>query len=62
MAIPSKKVEVDVGQMTDIIAKVMTQSSITDLLHRQPILTMAFTLFGAEIISTMFDIEEDSNG
>ena len=54
-----KEVLITPQQMTGAIHKVTTSDRLKPLVDKAPILSLAFTLFGAELMKTIFDIQEE---
>lgn len=56
----AKKVEITPEQMTRALHEVTTGERLKPLMAKAPVLSIAFSLFGAELIKVLFDKEENN--
>lgn len=55
-----KEVKVTPEQVTRIIHEIVTGKRMEPIMKKAPVLSLAFTLFGAEFMRILFDIKEDT--
>lgn len=55
-----KEIRVTPEQMTRAINEVVSGNRMKPIMAKAPILSMAFTLFGAELIRILFKVKEDT--
>jgi hypothetical protein len=56
-----KEVTVTPEQMTRISHEIITGMRINPIIDKAPILSLAFTMFGAELTRILFNSKEDTN-
>jgi hypothetical protein len=54
-----KQITITPQQMTEVIHKVTSGDRIKPIMDKAPVLSLAFTLFGAELMRILFDIKEE---
>lgn len=55
-----KEVTVTPEQLTRIIHEIVTGKRMEPLMKKAPVLSLAFTLFGAELTRILFNIKEET--
>lgn len=55
-----KEITITPEQITKVIHEITTGKRMEPLMRKAPVLSMAFTLFGAEMIRILFDIKEET--
>jgi hypothetical protein len=55
-----KEVVVTPEQMTRIVHEIVTGKRLEPIIKKAPVLSLAFTVFGAELIRILFGIKEDT--
>ena len=54
-----KEVVITPQRMTEIIHEAQSNSRIKSIIDKAPVLSLAFTLFGAELMGILFNIKEE---
>jgi hypothetical protein len=55
-----KEVLVTPEQITKVIHEITTGKRLEPIMKKAPVLSLAFTLFGAEMMRILFDIKEET--